>query len=295
MVAGLAGVQLSASGAAAVEPAVSTTEPVTSTTAPPPIVVDPLESGERLLPGQSLSAGRYRLVMQTDGNLVEYGDNAVYDQSWRVYWQTRTAGNPGAYVVMQTDGNLVVRAADGRPLWNSGTAGYPEARAGLVTTGFFVLYAENIGVPPLPGGARPLSVGGGVTYDWRLTAGGTMRSPDELQALSQPFELVMQGDGNLVMRTEVRREGYFYELLGYRPYWQSGTSGHPGAFAVMQRDGNLVVYSAGGQPLWNSETDGNPGARLDMQSDGNLVIYSPTGRVLWQTGTAGVEGPVLVK
>ena len=137
---------------------------------------------------------------------------------------------------------------------DSGTAGYPDARAGLVSNGFFVLYAENIGVPPLLGGARPLSVGGGVTYDWRLTAGGTMRSPDELQALSRPFQLVMQGDGNLVMRTEVRRDGYLYELLGYRPYWQSGTSGHPGAYAVMQRDGNLVVYSPGGQPLWNSGT-----------------------------------------
>lgn len=294
-VGGVTGVQFPAHGAAAVEPTVSTTAPPTPTTVPPTqVTVDVLRRGERLVAGQSLTAGRFRLVMQTDGNLVEYGDLAVYDQSERVYWQTRTAGNPGAFVVMQTDGNLVVYSAGGRPLWQSGTAGYTVVQAGLSSVGFFSLYGNFPATPTFPGGVRLISRGGGQIYDWKLTSGGTMRSPDELQALLRPFDLVMQGDGNLVMSTEVRHVDT-QELIGYKRYWQSGTSGHPGAFAVMQTDGNLVVYSRTRRPLWNSRTDGNPGAHLDMQDDGNLVIYSRSGRVLWHTGTDGVAGPVIVK
>ena len=35
--------------------------------------------------------------------------------------------------------------------------------------------------------------------------------------------------------------------------WPSGSEGHPGAWLVVQNDGNLVVYDAGNQPLWASD------------------------------------------
>ncbi len=38
----------------------------------------------------------------------------------------------------------------------------------------------------------------------------------------------------------------------------SGTNGNPGAFAAMQGDGNLVVYSSTGKALWASGTQGHP-------------------------------------
>ena len=49
----------------------------------------------------------------------------------------------------------------------------------------------------------------------------------------------------------------------------------------MQRDGNLVLYSAGGQALWASGTRGVAGAWAVMQLDGNFVVYSKTGRAVW--------------
>jgi len=52
----------------------------------------------------------------------------------------------------------------------------------------------------------------------------------------------MQGDGNLVV----------YASTG--PVWSSGTDRHPGAFLVVQDDGNTVIYSAGGSPLWATNT-----------------------------------------
>jgi outer membrane protein assembly factor BamB len=55
----------------------------------------------------------------------------------------------------------------------------------------------------------------------------------------------------------------------------------------MQDDGNLVLYSAGGDAVWASNTVGNDGAYLVLQDDGNLVIYAADGSPLWATNTSG--------
>jgi hypothetical protein len=86
------------------------------------------------------------------------------------------------------------------------------------------------------------------------------------------FDLVMQGDGNLVL------------YQGARALWHTSTHGNPGATAAMQGDGNLVVYAPSGRALWNSRTHGHPGASLAVQDDGNVVIYE-RGRALWSSGT----------
>ena len=53
--------------------------------------------------------------MQGDGNLVIYDFNAAI-------WATNTDGNPGSYVTIQDDGNLVIYRPQPQPLWASGTA-----------------------------------------------------------------------------------------------------------------------------------------------------------------------------
>lgn len=95
--------------------------------------------------------------------------------------------------------------------------------------------------------------------------------------------LMMQGDGNLVLCLR-RTDGQ----PGV-PLWLSNTWGHPGARAVMQGDGNLVAYGAGGNSpadaLWASGTWGNPQASARLQDDANLVIYRRDGTPIWQSGT----------
>jgi hypothetical protein len=109
---------------------------------------DRLEPGSSLLPGESLTStlGRYRLLYQSDGNLVLYdgvsgtarwtsntagtsagrahmqsdGNFVVYDAQENNRWTTSTGGNTNAHIVIQNDGNLVVYSADGRALWFSG-------------------------------------------------------------------------------------------------------------------------------------------------------------------------------
>lgn len=93
--------------------------------------------------GQQITSpnGVYRLILQTDGNLVyyksdgavrfatySYGNVAVMqgDGNFVEYsgsspvWHTRTSGNAGAYLTTQDDGNLVVYSSTGVPLWNIG-------------------------------------------------------------------------------------------------------------------------------------------------------------------------------
>jgi hypothetical protein len=96
-----------------------------------------------------------------------------------------------------------------------------------------------------------------------------------LVSCDQRFDLVMQGDGNLVL----------YQA-GWA-LWNTETHGHHGAWAAFQDDGNLVVYSAWNTPLWSSGTHGHPGAALAVQDDGNVVIYDGW-TALWSTGTQGL-------
>jgi alpha-tubulin suppressor-like RCC1 family protein len=104
---------------------------------------------KRLNPGETLLSnnGRYRLIMQNDGNLVVYspsralwnsrtqgrapefftlqndGNLVLYGKNIRAYWTSNSQGKGGKTLVMQDDGNLVLYTAQNRPVWNSGTNG----------------------------------------------------------------------------------------------------------------------------------------------------------------------------
>ena len=92
--------------------------------------------------------------------------------------------------------------------------------------------------------------------------------------------LVFQGDGNLVI----------YPGNGGKAIWNTGTQGHGATQAVLQTDGNLVVY-AGGKALWNSQSHGNPGSRLWIQDDGNVVVYNKANRPVYVSHTTGGTPP----
>ena len=79
--------------------------------------VDTLAAGARLYPGQAVQSldRRFALTYQTDGNLVLYGPGGAR-------WSTQVFSSPG-YAEMQVDGNFVVYASNGTPVWASGTSG----------------------------------------------------------------------------------------------------------------------------------------------------------------------------
>lgn len=92
------------------------------------------------------------------------------------------------------------------------------------------------------------------------------------------YTLSMQTDGNLV-EYMTKPDGQVVAV------WASGTWGHPGAYTIMQRDGNFVVYDLHGDPLWSSGTWGNPGSVLTLWVSGNIIIWSSQGVPIWGSGT----------
>jgi hypothetical protein len=109
-----------------------------------------------------------------------------------------------------------------------------------------------------------------------LGANQSLKVNQSLISQNQQYEVVLQGDGNLVI----------YSLAGGKstPLWASETAGKGATVAVMQGDGNFVLYN-GNTPVWATGTGGNPGAYLIMQNDGNLVIYSQQKQPLWSSNT----------
>jgi len=101
-------------------------------------VDDELFPGDKLTPGQYLMSqnGFYKLIMQTDGNLVLYNASGPL-------WQTATQGS-NFYTIMQSDGNWVVTNPKNRAdVWDTKTFGNPGAVLRVQDDGNVVIYVGN--------------------------------------------------------------------------------------------------------------------------------------------------------
>ena len=119
-----------------------------------------LGSGGTLGPGNSIQSagGAYQFDMQTDGNLVEYGPSGPI-------WATYT-NSPGAYLVNQGDGNLVVYSTSGVAIWASGTNGQGIANLVIQNDGNVVDYKGGSAIwsTYTAGGVSKLAVSGAVAF-----------------------------------------------------------------------------------------------------------------------------------
>ncbi|MEV5879951.1 hypothetical protein AB0L75_38225 [Streptomyces sp. NPDC052101] len=223
--------------------------------------VNSLQPGQKLTSGHRLSSANITLTMGSDGNLVAYLKTNGTSSSGPAIWSTGTSGHSGAYAYMQSDGNLVVYSSTGSALWSTHTNGHSGAYFLVQDDGNMVVYGSGGG----PG------TGGSLWSDGTYTRSTKIGSGQKLQggwwAQTQYTRLVMQPDGNFVI----------YRKHDGKAIWSSGTSGHSGAYAYMQSDGNLVVYSSTGSALWSTHTSGHTGAYALLQSDGNFVVYTSTG------------------
>lgn len=86
---------------------------------------DALFAGDKLLAGQSVysASDTYRLVMQTDGNLVLYP--LTGGSQGAAVWASNTSGTASPYLVMQADGNLVIyngSTTPHTPVWSTASS-----------------------------------------------------------------------------------------------------------------------------------------------------------------------------
>jgi hypothetical protein len=109
-----------------------------------------------------------------------------------------------------------------------------------------------------------------------LSPGESLLPGQRVVSDNEMYELVLQNDGNLVLYQ--LHENYSTVL------WSAETDGRPVERAVMQPDGNFVLYGPGSLVIWSSETDSYPDAYLMVQDDGNIVIYFPK-QPIWETNT----------
>ena len=104
---------------------------------------DTLRPGQRLVANNNESRtsknGRYRLVMQGDGNLVLYRGNAPL-------WASGTNGIAVDYCIMQADGNLVLYGFANNAVWASNTHGQPGSFLIVQNDGNVVIYRPNFPV-----------------------------------------------------------------------------------------------------------------------------------------------------
>lgn len=132
-----------------------------------------------------------------------------------------------------------------------------------------------------------------------MVQGSVLNPGDTLYSSDGRTYLTMQTDGNLALRFSPPKSNWTKII------WASNTYGNPGAYAIFQTDGNLVVYTQSvctldpelgvpictrSTPLWATGT--NPSGDLVwLQDDGNLVVYDVNMNPHWATGTNGVVPP----
>jgi RHS repeat-associated protein len=177
------------------------------------------------------------------------------------------------YATMQTDGNFVLYNPSNSALWSTGTYGTNAGPIYIQDDGNLVLYtfkwfAGTYAAPsPGPFPAQGCSIGSYLMVNQRLNANQCLVSPHG------QYLLYMASDGNF----------FIYDLAHNIGTWGPGTTyGHPGAYAIMQGDGNLCVYDANNIYLWCSGTNGTNADRLNMEDDGRIVIY----KSVWSSGTS---------
>jgi len=217
--------------------------------------------GEGIVNGSSYletpSVPRYFLAFK-NGALREFTAKGQY---LAPVWEFKDSRIQGASsLVMQSDGNLVIRTADGQPLWSSGTAGTGSNNRLVVQgDGNMVVYTDtNRAVWSSGVASATLSDGQALNPGQQLVVRQNV-SP-------RLVKLVMQRDGNLVE--------YADGVVKFQSHSRSA-----GAKAVMQADGNFVIYSAAGRALAATHTGGHPHAVLELSNIAgtNFFIYVPGG------------------
>ena len=144
--------------------------------------------------------------------------------------------------------------------------------------------------------SKPIQVTLGPPVKFRTIPGAHIISPGTefssngmwCSSPNSEYVLILQNDGNLVLYRVIGTPGQLKQgvTLSVSTLWRSKTAGHKGDVAIMQEDGNLVVYSnpdpRSRKVLGESKTAGINPSGLYVQDDGNVVIYKlePSG---WST------------
>jgi len=194
------------------------------------------------------------------------------DTSATVSWQAPTYANGyspvTSYTVTASPGGATCTSTQPNATTPPPTSCVVTGLVSGTTYTFSVTATNSIGVSSASSGVATVS---------ELVEGASLAAGNQL--VSSPVgycSATMQANGDFAV----------YRQADHSLLWHSNTNS-PGATILMQTDGNLVIYPAGGgQALWASGTMGNAGATVTMQDDCNLVVSNGNSPV-WASGTSG--------
>ena len=237
--------------------------------------------GATLMAGASMEAGavrrspngRYQLIMQGDGNLVVYDGGTAS-------WATSTTGSN--YAVMQTDGNLVVYRNGGGAQWNSVTAGNAGARLELQDDGNLVVYnaakalwsryTGKINLPSAPAGdgypdANAVDCSGTFNvYSW--CKNGTPTSPRGF-AYRNCTDYVAWRKGMTWSQIQ-------YAGSAHAKYWKDGWTSRGRSIGTTPKVGAVAWWGAGnyGHVAYVIGVNSDGSARVAQYNSGGAGTYS---------------------
>jgi hypothetical protein len=286
-----------------------------------------LAVGGALNEGQALGStnGLYYALLQTDGNFVVYGptgalwsdhikdffgpnhllfqsDGNLVAYLWNNYplWATSTQGTGAAYLIMQDDGNLVMYTSNNTPVWATNTSQpvpvpppdpVPPSLLSQAESSTFTLGRDGGISVPIPTLNEDFWIFGD-TPEATLSYGTNPVGPSVLgrgqflnegQAISSPNGLYM---------ALLQADGNFVLYGPNGPMWADHIKDYFGPnHLVFQADGNLVAYLWNNYPLWATGTSGSGATYMVLQNDGNLVMYDASNHPVWATNTSQPTNP----
>ena len=282
-----------------------------------------LNVNEQLQEGQSLNSGsgRFRAVLQYDGNFVVYdGNHALWANGLNNYfgqnhlvlqgdgnlvsylngtsvplWSTRTNGEGADRLVMQDDGNLVLYNDRNQATWSSNTGKLPPPPPPPPPPS--VLSIGESGSQSISrDGGYSVPVGGQDLFIFNDTGVFTNSPPEAPRGLDvmnaygtlREGQQIVWGGGRI--RAVLQYDGNFVIYDGTHALWADGLNNYFGPnYLVLQGDGNLVAYLWNGTPLWSTHTNGQGTTFMAMQGDGNLVLYTTSHLPLWSSRTGRIS------
>lgn len=212
----------------------------------------------RYQPGSTVATspnGLYRLVMQTDGNLV------TYDNRGKVVFSTGTSA-PGHYLDARGNGDLVlVNPKTGQVQWVTPTRG---------ATSMVLQDDGNLVIRNSTGQAMYDSFGFSGKHSRVIdTAVKSLAPGESAYAIRGGYRFTMNANGNLV---GYRKDGtHYFSSKSYGVNRQ----------LAMQANGNATIMT-GSSTVWSTRTAGNTGAALTLRTDGRLVVTKGAS-LLWKS------------
>jgi len=221
----------------------------------------------KMTPGQYLKSPsqRYQFILQTDGSLVIYDNGvAVWSaQEREAYFKYQTPAEDRANNYVATQYYFRFNDATRNRLWITSNS---TPLGGNVNLAYFRTYLslQDDGNLVL-NDTFPLWASNSSIEQFSLLTTDLVIKPGESLVQGQIYQsganhLIFQTDGNVVL----------YNANSV-PLWHSGTGGSGATQAIMQQDGNFVVY-AGSTPVWHTQTGGNPDAYLRIQANGTVSV-----------------------